>query len=263
MTGEAVFYQIYGSIAVFLFGLVVGSFNNVAAFRIPEGKSLWAPRSFCPQCGSTIVWHDNIPLLSYAILRGQCRNCHESIPARYPLVELVTGLLYLAVFAKCGFEWRAEFLPYIFMVTVLVIVSAIDIQKQIIPNKIIYPAIPAGLAAMGAVSAVRGDANIILHSLIGLAIGGIPLGLLALAIPKGMGMGDAKLAAFTGVFLGYYQAIALFFAFLLGSIFGITLMVLGRKGRKSRIPFGPYLAAGAIIALFWGPQFWDFYRGLF
>ncbi|OFW59508.1 MAG: hypothetical protein A2V52_08460 [Actinobacteria bacterium RBG_19FT_COMBO_54_7] len=253
----------YFSAVVFLFGLVVGSFNNVAIFRIPESKSLWTPRSFCPQCGKTIVWHDNLPLLSYAILHGQCRNCHESISARYPLVELITGLLYLAVFAKCGFTWKAELLPYLFMVTVLVIVSVIDIQMQIIPNKIIYPAIPIGLAAMGIVALVRGDGNIILRSLIGFAIGAVPLGLLALLIPKGMGMGDAKLAAFTGIFLGYYQAIALFFGFLLGSILGILLMVLGGKGRKSRIPFGPYLAAGALIALFWGPAIWDFYRNLF
>ena len=257
------FHTIYFSAVVFLFGLVVGSFNNVAIFRIPESKSLWTPRSFCPQCGKTIVWHDNLPLLSYAILHGQCRNCHESISARYPLVELITGLLYLAVFAKCGFTWKAELLPYLFMVTVLVIVSVIDIQMQIIPNKIIYPAIPIGLAAMGIVALVRGDGNIILRSLIGFAIGAVPLGLLALLIPKGMGMGDAKLAAFTGIFLGYYQAIALFFGFLLGSILGILLMVLGRKGRKSRIPFGPYLAAGALIALFWGPAIWDFYRNLF
>jgi len=257
------FYQIYGSVVVFLFGLVIGSFANVAIYRIPEAKSLWAPRSFCPRCGKTIVWYDNLPLLSYAILRGRCRNCHQSISLGYPLVELITGLLYLAVFAKCGFAWKAELLPYLFMVTVLVIVSIIDIQKQIIPNKIMYPSIPIGLAAMGIVSLVRGDGNIILHSLIGLAIGGLPLGLLALAIPKGMGIGDAKLAAFSGIFLGYYQAIGLFFGFLLGSIIGIVLMLIGRKGRKSRIPFGPYLAAGALIALMWGPNLYNFYRGLF
>lgn len=257
------FYQIYGSVVVFLLGLVVGSFNNVAIYRIPEGKSLWAPRSFCPQCGETIAWYDNIPLLSYAILRGRCRNCDGRISLRYPVVELITGLLFLAVFAKCGFDWRAELLPYLFMVTVLVIVSGIDLQKQIIPNRVMYPAIPVGLAAMGIVALVRGDANIILHSLIGFAIGGVPLGLLALAIPKGMGMGDAKLAAFTGIFLGYYELAALFFGFLLGSVIGIILMITGRKGRKSRIPFGPYLAAGALIALFWGPSIWSLYQGLF
>ena len=257
------FYQIYGSVVVFLFGLVIGSFANVAIYRIPEAKSLWAPRSFCPRCGKTIVWYDNLPLLSYAILRGRCRNCHQSISLGYPLVELITGLLYLAVFAKCGFAWKAELLPYLFMVTVLVIVSVIDIQRQIIPNNIMYPSIPIGLAAMGIVSLVRGDGNIILHSIIGLAIGGLPLGLLALAIPKGMGIGDAKLAAFSGIFLGYYQTIGLFFGFLLGSIIGIVLMLIGRKGRKSRIPFGPYLAAGALIALMWGPNLYNFYRGLF
>jgi leader peptidase (prepilin peptidase)/N-methyltransferase len=258
-----VFAKVYFSVVVFLFGLVIGSFDNVAIYRIPEGKSLWKPRSFCPHCGKTIVWYDNIPLVSYSLLRGRCRNCGESISFRYPLIELISGLLFLAVFAKVGFAWTAELLPYLFMVTVLIIVSVIDLQRQIIPNKVIYPAIPIGLAAMGIVALVHGDGWIILRSLIGLAIGGVPLGLVALLVPKGMGMGDAKLAAFTGIFLGYHQLTALFFAFLLGSIGGIALMLAGKKGRKSRIPFGPYLAAGALVALFWGPAIYNFYRGLF
>jgi len=255
--------KVYYSVVVFLFGLVVGSFDNVAVYRIPEGKSLWKPRSFCPQCGATIAWYDNIPLLSYIMLRGRCRRCNQPISARYPLVELSSGLLFLAVFAKLGFGWKAELLPYLFMVTVLIIVSAVDLQLQIIPNKIIYFAVPVALVAMGMVALARGDVGIMLRALIGLVIGGVPLGLLALLIPKGMGMGDAKLAAFTGIFLGYHQLTALFFAFLLGSLGGIALMIAGKKGRKSRIPFGPYLAAGAMVALFWGPAIYDFYRGLF
>jgi leader peptidase (prepilin peptidase)/N-methyltransferase len=255
--------KVYYSVVVFLFGLVVGSFDNVAVYRIPEGKSLWKPRSFCPQCGATIAWYDNIPLLSYIMLRGRCRRCNQPISPRYPLVELSSGLLFLSVFAKLGFGWKAELLPYLFMVTVLIIVSAVDLQLQIIPNKVIYFAVPVALAVMGMVALARGDGEIMLRALIGLAIGGVPLGLLALLIPKGMGMGDAKLAAFTGIFLGYHQLTALFLAFLLGSLGGIALMMAGKKGRKSRIPFGPYLAAGALVALFWGPAIYDFYRGLF
>jgi len=256
------FYKVYFTVIVFLFGLVVGSFDNVAIYRIPEGKSLVAPRSFCPKCGKPIAWYDNIPLLSFIILRGRCRTCGEPISARYPLVELVSGLLFLAVFAKADFNWSAVLLPYLLMVTVLIIVSGIDLQKQIIPNKVIYPAIPIGLAAMGIVALARGDAGIMLRSLIGLAIGGVPLALLALALPKGMGMGDAKLAAFTGIFLGYYQLAGFFFAFLLGAIIGVGLIIAGKGGRKSRIPFGPFLAAGALIALFWGPTIWELYRSL-
>ena len=251
----------YGTV-VFLFGLAVGSFDNVAIYRIPEGISLWSPRSFCPRCKNTIAWYDNIPLLSYFLLRRRCRGCGEPISARYPLVELVSGSLFLAVFARLGFAWRAELIPYLFMVTVLVIVSAIDLDRQVIPNRILYPAIPVGLAAMGLVALARGDAGMILRSLAGLAIGGVPLGLLALLIPRGMGMGDAKLAAFTGVFLGYYQLVAFFFAFLLGSLVGIGLVAAGRKGRRSRIPFGPFLACGALVALFWGATIWSFYQSM-
>lgn len=259
---KAVLGKIYYSVVIFLFGLVVGSFDNAAIYRIPEGVSLWSPRSFCPRCKTTIAWYDNIPLLSYFILRRRCRACGDPISVRYPLVEFASGALFLAVFARLGFSWRAELIPYLFMVTVLVIVSAIDLDRQIIPNKVLYPAIPIGLAAMGVVALARGDAGTILRSLAGLAIGGLPLGLLAVLVPRGMGMGDAKLAAFTGVFLGYYQAMALFLAFLLGSLGGMTLMLAGKKGRKSRIPFGPFLAAGSLIALFWGSTLWELYRGL-
>ncbi|MDI6874383.1 MAG: prepilin peptidase [Actinomycetota bacterium] len=253
-------WKIYGSAVIFLLGLVVGSFDNVAVYRIPEGLSLWSPRSFCPRCRSQIAWYDNIPLLSYVLLRGRCRKCEEPISFRYPLVELISGLLFLAVFARLDFEWRAELVPHLFLITVLIIVSVIDLQHQIIPNRVIYPSMPLGLASMGAVALARGDAGIFLRSLAGLAIGGVPLGLLALLLPRGMGMGDAKLAAFTGIFLGYHQLTALFFAFLTGSLAGITLIATGRKGRKSRIPFGPFLALGSFLAFLFGEQIWTFYR---
>ncbi|MGQ9475928.1 MAG: prepilin peptidase [Actinomycetota bacterium] len=255
-------WKIYGSVVVFLLGLVVGSFDNVAIYRIPEGVSLWAPRSFCPDCHARIAWYDNIPLLSYAVLRARCRNCGQPISLRYPLVELASGLLFLAVFARLGFEWRAEFIPYLFLVTVLIIVSAIDLRLQIIPNRVMYPAMPLGLAAMGAVALARGDVGIFLRGLAGLAIGGLPLALLALLIPRGMGMGDAKLAAFTGIFLGYHQLTAFFFAFLTGSLLGLGMIAAGRKGRRSRVPFGPFLAIGSLVALFFGPFLWRFYKGL-
>ncbi len=255
-------WKIYASVVVFLFGLVVGSFDNVAVYRIPEGMSLWSPRSFCPHCKSQIAWYDNIPVFSYVLLRGRCRRCGEAISLRYPLVELASGLLFLSVFAKLGFGWRAELVPYLFLVTVLLVVSAIDLREQMIPNRVMYPSIPLGLAAMGAVALARSDGGIFLRSLAGLAIGGVPLALLALLIPRGMGMGDAKLAAFTGIFLGYHQLVAFFFAFLTGSLGGLAMIVAGKKSRKSRIPFGPFLALGALIALFWGRTLADLYLNL-
>ena len=257
------FEKVYFSIFIFLLGLVVGSFDNVAIYRIPEGKSVVAPRSFCPGCEESISWYDNLPLLSYIILRGRCRHCGMRISIQYPLVELVSGLLFLAVFAKMDFSWSTLLVPYLFMVTVLIIVSVIDLERQIIPNKIMYPSIIIGLAAMGLVALAEGSAHIFWESLKGFAVGGVPLALLALLIPKGMGMGDAKLAAFTGIFLGWHsQIVAFFFAFLLGAIAGVAMIVAGKKGRKSRIPFGPFLAVGAVISLFWGQSIWDFYRNL-
>lgn len=256
--------KVYYSVVVFLFGLMVGSFDNVAIYRIPEGKSLWAPRSFCPNCGTTIVWYDNIPILSYFLLRRRCRNCGEPISIQYPLVELASGLLFLAVFAKVDFAWSAYLLPYLFMVTVLIIVSVIDLQKQIIPNKVMYPAIIIGLASMGIVALVRGEYKIITDSLIGAAVIAVPWGIAAMVFPRGFGMGDAKLAAFTGAILGWRsELVGFFIGIALGAIVGVVLMVAGKKERKSRIPFGPFLAAGALIALFWGQAIWDAYIGLF
>jgi leader peptidase (prepilin peptidase)/N-methyltransferase len=256
--------KVYYSVVVFIIGLMIGSFDNVAIYRIPEGKSLWSPRSFCPSCGTTIAWYDNIPILSYFLLRRRCRNCGESISIQYPLVELASGLLFFAVFAKEGFAWSAYLLPYLLMVTVLIIVAVIDLQKQIIPNKVMYPAIVVALASMGIVALVRGDYKIITDSLIGAVVIAAPWAIAAMIFPKGFGMGDAKLAAFTGAILGWKsELIGFFIGIALGAIAGAVLMVAGKKGRKSRIPFGPFLAAGALIALFWGPAIWDAYTGLF
>ncbi len=256
--------KVYYSVVVFIFGLMVGSFDNVAIYRVPEGKSLWGPRSFCPACGSTIAWYDNIPLLSFFLLRRRCRRCGEPISWRYPLVELLSGLLFFAVFAKVGFQWTAELIPYLFMVTVLVIVSAIDLERQIIPNKVMYTAIPVALAAMGIVALVRGDYHIVTDSLIGAAVIAVPWALFAAVFPKGFGMGDAKLAAFTGAILGWRaELVGFFIGVALGAVVGVVLMALGKQGRKSRIPFGPFLAAGALAALFWGQAIWDVYTGLF
>ncbi|MHB8781384.1 MAG: prepilin peptidase, partial [Candidatus Geothermincolia bacterium] len=174
-----------------------------------------------------------------------------------------TGLLFLGVFWHNGWEWRAELLPQLLLVTVLVVVSGIDLDEQIIPNRIVIPGLVAGLVAMGVVAGVRGDAWIAARSAIGAAIGAGLLGLIALAVPRGMGMGDAKLAGFIGAFLGPYVLAALMLAFLTGSVVGIALIGFGRRGRRDRIPFGPFLATGAVLALFWGEPLYRLYRSLF
>lgn len=258
------FEKAYVSAVVFLFGLVVGSFDNVAIYRIPEGRSIVAPRSFCPGCGRQIAWYDNVPLVSYIVLRARCRGCGQPISPRYPLVELASGLLFLAVYAKCGFGWAPELPLYLFMVTVLIIVSAIDLERQIIPNKVIYPAMAVALACVGIIALAGGGLDYLVNRLIGFAVVGVPWAAAAAAFPRGFGMGDAKLAAFTGTVLGWQRELAGFFiGVALGALVGAALMAAGKKGRKSRIPFGPFLAAGAMIALFWGQALWDLYAGLY
>ncbi len=252
--------QAFIAVIVFLLGLGFGSFANVLIYRIPRRLSFVASRSYCPNCGKLIRAYDDIPLLSYLLLRGCCRDCGERISFRYPLVELTTGLLFLGVFWHNGWEWRAELLPQLLLVTVLVVISGIDLDEQIIPNRIVIPGLIAGLIAMGIVAGVRGDAWIAGRAAIGAAIGAGFLGLIALAVPRGMGMGDAKLAAFIGAFLGFYVLAALLLA---GSIVGIALIGFGRRGRRDRIPFGPFLATGAVLALFWGEPLYRFYRSLF
>lgn len=260
------------AIPVFIFGLAFGSFANVLIYRLPRGVSFVALRSFCPVCGQAIRPYDNVPLLSYLWLRGKCRDCGTGISIRYPLVELLCGLLWLGVFWHPGLPWTpavhswtfpVELWPGFFFVTILLMVSGIDLDEQIIPNRIILPSIVIGLASLGAVAGIRGDYHVFIHAVYGMLIGGGFLGLIAVLVPRGMGMGDAKLAAFMGIFLGFYILAGLLLGFLLGSIAGIILLAAKRKGRRDRIPFGPFLAAGAVLALFWGEPLYRLYRSIF
>ncbi len=264
--------RVVAAVGIFLIGLAFGSFANVLIYRLPRGVSFVAPRSFCPACGHLIRPFDNIPLISYAVLRGKCRYCGAGISIRYPVVEVLCGLLWLGVFWHPGLPWTpamqswtfpAELWPGLFCVTVLLTVSGIDLDEQIIPNRIILPSIAIGLVALGVVSIVRSDYHIILHAVYGMLIGGGFLGIIAFLAPRGMGMGDAKLGAFIGIFLGFYVLAGLLIAFLLGSIISIILLATKRKGRRDRIPFGPFLAMGGILALFWGEPLYRLYRAVF
>ncbi len=260
------------AIPVFVMGLAVGSFANVLIYRLPRGVSFVTPRSFCPVCGHVIRPYDNVPLLSYLWLRGKCRDCGAGISIRYPMVELLCGLLWLAVFWHPGLPWTpaiqswtfpAELWPGLFCVTILLMVSGIDLDEQIIPNRVVLPGIVLGLFALGAVSIVRGDPHVMLRAVYGMLIGGGFLGIIAFLAPRGMGMGDAKLAAFMGIFLGFYILAGLLIAFLLGSLGGIALLATRKKGRRDRIPFGPFLALGGVLALLWGEPLYRAYKALF
>jgi len=230
-----------------LAGLVIGSFLNVVAHRLPRKESLVRPPSRCPRCGTPIKPYDNVPVLSWLLLRGRCRSCGEPIPARYPLVELATGLLYGAVVLVK--DDAVDIALGLLLVTALVPIVLIDLEHRLIPNAITLPA-----AIAGAVAILLLDTDFIVEALIAAAAAGGFFMLAAVLYPRGMGMGDVKLAALLGLYLGRAVGPALFAALILGVLVGAA--IIARKGavagRKTAVPFGPFLALGGIFGFFAG-----------
>jgi leader peptidase (prepilin peptidase)/N-methyltransferase len=240
-----------------LLGMAVGSFLNVLAYRLPRGESLVAPRSRCPACGVQIAAHDNVPVVSWIVLGGRCRSCHGRISPQYPLVEALTGALFAAVAVQT--DMSAELLPGLALMTLLVAVSAIDIEHHIIPNRLIVPGAAVALALWGLVDPSRLPENLIAA----VAAGGF-FGLAAFAYPAGMGMGDVKLAAVMGLYLGRSVAPALFVALAAGALVGIAMMLVrGAAARKQGVPFGPFLALGGIVGQLFGESMVDWYADTF
>ena len=239
-------------------GLLFGSFLNVCIYRLPRGKSIVWPGSFCPECQSKIKPWDNIPLISYMFLRGKCRQCKSKISLRYPLVEFVTGFLFWALFLKFGFS--SEIYVLLLLSSLLVLISFIDIEFQLILNKITIPGL-----IVGAVLSWQLSSNSLLQIGVGLLLGGGLLIAVAF-LGKGlfgkdsMGMGDVKMAAMIGVFIGAQGiTLSLFLGFVIAGIFSSVGMLLKRMKRTSYIPFGPFIALGTIIYIFFGEQIVDWY----
>ena len=232
--------------AVIVFGLVLGSFLNVVIARLPEHRSLWAPRSACPGCGAPIAWYDNVPLLSFALLRGRCRACAAPIPWRYPLVEAITAALFAAAWLEFG--PTPEFVVAAVLLAALVAITAIDLRHQIIPDAITLPGILAGITANVATRHLSWA-----EVALGIVLGGGVFFVIIVLSRGGMGAGDMKLGAMLGAFLGWKIALfALMVGVLIGGMSAVALMALGVRGRKDAIPFGPFLALGGAAALFWG-----------
>jgi leader peptidase (prepilin peptidase) / N-methyltransferase len=230
--------------AVFAPALALGSFLNVVAARVPLRRSIVRPPSACMSCGEEIRWYDNVPLLSYAVLRGRCRHCQAQIPPVYPAVELVTALLLAGCVLAFGFSLEAAVAA--FFCAVLVAVSAIDLEHRIIPNRIVVPATVVVLVA----NTIRDLSPE--WTLAALGASGF-LFAAALAYPAGMGMGDVKLALLMGAALGRTVPVALMVGMLAAMIPSLVLLARhGAKARKMGIPFGPFLAIGSVVALFWG-----------
>lgn len=244
-----------------LFGLVVGSFLNVVIVRVPSGESIVRPPSRCPQCEQPIAGRDNIPVVSWLLLKGRCRSCGESIPAGYPLVELGNAVLWVLAGVRFGASW--ETLPYALFFSVLLALSVIDLELYILPNKITYPSVLVSLAAVVPLSFLATDepANAILGAVIGgVAYAGF-LGITLIAYElivrkEGMGMGDVKLAALLGIWIGYLNPFLVFYALMAASVVGLVVgaAILVVRRASQPYPFGPWLALGAIVAILFSDQ---------
>lgn len=250
------------AIVAFPFGLALGSFMTVVAERVPAGESVISPRSRCPSCGTEIANRDNVPVIGWVILRGRCRNCGSRISPMYPLLELSTALLFSGAFLVYESVWIGVAIAFLLML--MPAVAAIDIEHRIIPNRLMYPALVAFPVYLTLAWLIGAPVDLA-RMLIGFASFGGALFVVAF-VSRGMGMGDVKLASLIGLVLGSlglrYVGVAAGAAIVLGGVGAIVALIVGR-GRKAAIPFGPYLAAGAVISAFWGAQIADWYLRTF
>ena len=247
-------------ILIFILGLIVGSFSNVCIYRIPKNESIVYPASHCPKCRSKIKPVDNIPLLSFILLKGRCRNCKSKISIQYPIVELVTGLIYLIIYLIYGLSIQT--LVYIILSSALIIIAFIDLNEEIVPDVISLPGIVIGFILSFFVPYIS-----FINSALGVFVGGgiiLIIGMAGSVIFKkeAMGGGDVKLAAMIGAFLGWrYIVISLFLGFFVGALAGIILILSKIKNREDAIPFGPFIVLGSFITLFWGEKIIYWYLG--
>jgi len=249
---------------VTVLGLLIGSFLNVVVWRVPRGESVVSPPSACPRCGARIAWYDNLPVVSWLVLRGRCRRCHEPISVRYPLVEAGTGILFGLVAWHFGISWTTP--AYLYLAAISVALALIDIDTRRLPNAIVLPSYVVVPVLLAVASWGADDWPAMLRAV----IGGVALYafyfVMVLVKPGAMGFGDVKLAGILGAYLAWLGwgsfVVGAFAAFLVGGVFSIGLMVAGRAGRKSKIPFGPWMLIGCAIGVAFGESLWSAYLGI-
>jgi leader peptidase (prepilin peptidase) / N-methyltransferase len=273
--------QLLVVILIGVFGAMIGSFLNVVVWRVPRGESLSHPASHCPHCDHPIRPWDNIPVVSWLVLRARCRDCGAPISSRYPLVELGTALFFAAVawwalssgdLGSPGVDasliaFALALIAYLYLAAISIALTLIDIDTQRLPNAIVVPAYGVGAVLLTASALIGGNPGALLTAAISM-VGLFALYLVfTLVYPNGMGFGDVKLAGVLGLFLGYLGwgqlAVGAFGAFVLGGVFSVVLLIAQRAGRKTRIPFGPWMLAGAWVGIFIGEQLSTWYLGLF
>jgi leader peptidase (prepilin peptidase)/N-methyltransferase len=267
------------ALAIGVLGLLIGSFLNVVVYRVPLGKSIVSPPSACPGCGTEIRPYDNIPVLSWILLRGKCRTCKEPISIRYPLVELATGVLFFVVALlavpplldapspRAAVAGALVIVAYLYFVAISVALALIDLDVHKLPNVIVLPSYVVALVLFGAASIISGDFAPLVRAVIAMAALAIVYFLMVLVYPGGMGMGDVKLAGVLGIYLGWVGWGPVFVgalaAFILGGVFGIILMLVGRATRKTGIPFGPWMLVGAGLGIIFGSIAFEGYLSIF
>jgi leader peptidase (prepilin peptidase)/N-methyltransferase len=247
----------------FVLGLIIGSFLNVVIWRVPRGESIAHPPSHCPVCEEPIAPRDNVPLLSWLLLRGRCRHCRQPISARYPAVELLTGLLFAAVAARFGLT--AALPAFLYLAAISVALALIDLDTKRLPNAIVLPSYAVAAALLTAAAAASGEWGSLLRAAAGMAALYAFYFVLVLIYPKGMGFGDVKLAGVLGAYLGWLGwgplVVGLFLGFFAGGVVGIGLLATKRAGRKSQVPYGPFMLFGALVSVFWGAAIARWYVG--
>ena len=244
-------------------GLVIGSFLNVVIWRVPRGESVVSPPSACPNCHTQIKPYDNIPVLSWLILRGRCRNCGEPISARYPFIEALTGIVFALLALR--FDLTAQLPAYLYLGAVGVALAFIDLDTKRLPDKLTLPSYAVALVLLGVAAGVDGTWDFLLRAVLGgLALGAFYF-LLWFVYPSGMGFGDVKFSGVLGIYLGWISwatvALGAFTGFLLGGLVGGFMLVTKRATRKTGIPFGPFMILGALVAILWGQPVIDWYSG--
>ena len=245
-------------------GLAIGSFLNVVVHRVPRGESVVRPPSACPSCGHEIRPRDNVPVLGWILLRGRCRDCGQPISPRYPLVELGTAVLFVVMTVRFGADWVLP--AYLYLAAVGLALALIDLDCKRLPDALTLPSYPVAAGLLGGAALLGSDSGSYLTALLGGVAMFALYFALAFAYPAGMGFGDVKLAGVLGMYLGWLGwgawAVGTFLGFMLGGVFGVALILLKKGGRKTAVPFGPFMLLGVLIAVLVGPELASGYADL-
>ena len=246
-----------------VYGLLFGSFANVVIHRVPRGESIVRPRSACPSCATPIAARDNVPLLSWLLLRGRCRQCGEGISPRYPAVEVATAVLFVLMGWSIGLSWALP--AFLFFSWALMALSVIDIDTHRLPNALLYPCVAVSIVLLAGAGLIEGDPRSLAEGAAGGALAFTIMFVVWFVARGGLGYGDVRLSGYLGLHLGYltlgHVPLGLFVGFFAGAVGGAVLMVVKGRGRKHRVAFGPYLAGGALVAVIWGQPLIDLYLG--